>query len=149
MGLRFTKDPAVPDARFATLRDVLGDGFIAVEIDSSKGNPHGFGRTAHSVLTEHFVDEPGNPTVDALEPRARLLRGTAPLARPARFAPSQSASAERSSAWQTTTPSASTSSISVPVSMMPTCPFHSPWPPAMVIVVMGEGAAPAGRMASL
>jgi dienelactone hydrolase len=66
MGLRFTKDPAVPDARFATLRDVLGDRFIAVEIDSSRGNPYGFGRTAHSVLTEHFVDEPGNPTVDAL-----------------------------------------------------------------------------------
>jgi hypothetical protein len=38
-----------------------------VEIDSSKGNPHGFKRTAHSVLTEHFVDEPGNPTVEALE----------------------------------------------------------------------------------
>jgi dienelactone hydrolase len=66
MGLRFTKDAAVPDARFATLRDVLGDGFIAVEIDSSKGNPHGFSRAAHSVLTQHFVDEPGNPTVDAL-----------------------------------------------------------------------------------
>jgi dienelactone hydrolase len=66
MGLRFTKDRNVPDARFATLRDVLGDQFIAVEIDSSKGNEHGFGRTAHSVLTEHFVDEPGNPTVDAL-----------------------------------------------------------------------------------
>lgn len=67
LGLRFTKDLAVPDARFATLRRVLGDRFIAVEIDSSKGNPHGFPRTAHSVLTEHFVDEPGNPTVDALE----------------------------------------------------------------------------------
>jgi dienelactone hydrolase len=67
MGLRFTEDLAVPAARFDTLRRVLGDRFIAVEIDSSKGNPHGFKRTAHSVLTEHFVDEPGNPTVEALE----------------------------------------------------------------------------------
>ena len=67
MGLRFTADMAVPDERFATLRRVLGERFIAVEIDSSKGNPYGFKRTAHSVLTEHFVDEPGNPTVDALE----------------------------------------------------------------------------------
>jgi dienelactone hydrolase len=67
MGLRFTKDVAVPDARFDTLQRVLGDGFIAVEIDSSKGNPYGFKRSAHSVLTEHFVDEPGNPTADALE----------------------------------------------------------------------------------
>lgn len=67
MGLRFTSDMTVPDERFATLRRVLGDQFIAVEIDSSKGNPYGFPRAAHSVLTEHFVDEPGNPTVDALE----------------------------------------------------------------------------------
>jgi dienelactone hydrolase len=67
MGLRFTEDFAVPAARFDTLRRVLGDRFIAVEIDSSKGNLHGFKRTAHSVLTEHFVDEPGNPTVEALE----------------------------------------------------------------------------------
>ncbi|MFO7591734.1 MAG: dienelactone hydrolase family protein [Acidimicrobiia bacterium] len=67
MGLRFTGDPLVPAARFATLRDALGDGFIAVEIDSSKGNPHGIKRTAHSVLTLDLVDEPGHPTHDALE----------------------------------------------------------------------------------
>ncbi|HEY1487235.1 MAG TPA: dienelactone hydrolase family protein, partial [Micromonosporaceae bacterium] len=33
MGLRFTNDSAVPSQRFATLRDALGDNFIAVEID--------------------------------------------------------------------------------------------------------------------
>jgi dienelactone hydrolase len=58
---------AVPEARFDTLRHVLGEQFIAVEIDSSKGNAHGFARSAHSVLTKDFVDEPGNPTVDALQ----------------------------------------------------------------------------------
>jgi dienelactone hydrolase len=62
MGLRFTGDPMVPAARFARLRDELGDNFLAVEIDSSIGNPHGIPRTAHSVLTLHFVDEPGHPT---------------------------------------------------------------------------------------
>jgi len=67
LGLRFTHDRAVPPERFETLRRVLGDRFIGVEIDSSPGNPHGFPRHAHSVLTEHFVDQPGNPTVDALE----------------------------------------------------------------------------------
>jgi len=67
MGLRFTRDPAVPAERFDTLRAALGDRFIAVEIDSSKGNPHGIGRSAHSVLTEHFVDEPGHPTREALD----------------------------------------------------------------------------------
>ena len=67
MGLRFTADVAVPAARFETLRRELGDAFIAVEIDSSKGNAHGIPRAAHSVLTEHFVDEPGHPTRDALD----------------------------------------------------------------------------------
>jgi dienelactone hydrolase len=67
LGLRFTNDMAVPAARFDTLRRALGDRFIAVEIDSSKGNAHGFARGAHSVLTEHFVDEPGNPTAEALD----------------------------------------------------------------------------------
>lgn len=66
LGLRFTKDRAVPEERFARLRAELGDAFVAVEIDSSKGNPHGIKATAHSVLTEDLVDEPGHPTHDAL-----------------------------------------------------------------------------------
>jgi len=67
MGLRFTHDRAVPRERFDRLREELGDKFIAVEIDSSPGNPHGIPRSAHSVLTQHFVDEPGHPTRDALD----------------------------------------------------------------------------------
>jgi len=67
LGLRFTEDKAVPPARFETLRRELGDAFIAVEIDSSKGNPYGIPRAAHSVLTQHFVDEPGHPTREALD----------------------------------------------------------------------------------
>lgn len=66
LGLRFTNDPMVPAARFERLREEIGDRFIAVEIDSSKGNPHGISRTAHSVLTLDLVDEPGHPTHDAL-----------------------------------------------------------------------------------
>ena len=80
-GLRFTGDRAVPADRFATLRRELGDGFVGVEIDSSPGNPHDIPRTAHSVLTEHLVDEPGHPTHDALNQvldlfRERLLTDT-------------------------------------------------------------------------
>jgi dienelactone hydrolase len=67
LGMRFTRDPAVPPERFETLRRELGDAFIAVEIDSSKGNPHGISRFAHSVLTEHFVDEQDHPTRAALD----------------------------------------------------------------------------------
>jgi len=67
LGLRFSKDRAVPDARWARYKTELGDNFIAVEIDSSPGNPHGIKKTAHSVLTEELVDEPGHPTKDALD----------------------------------------------------------------------------------
>ncbi len=66
MAMRFTKDPFVPAERFEHLREVLGDRLIAIEIDSSKDNPHGIPRIAHSVVTEHLVDEPGHPTQDAL-----------------------------------------------------------------------------------
>jgi len=67
MGLRFTGDRLVPEARFDRLREELGDGFIAIEIDSSPGNPHGIQRVAPSVLSPHFVDSPGHPTRDALD----------------------------------------------------------------------------------
>jgi dienelactone hydrolase len=67
LGLRFTGDSFVPPERFERLREELGDNFVAVEIDSSDGNPHGNPKRAHSVLTEHLVDEPGHPTRDALD----------------------------------------------------------------------------------
>jgi dienelactone hydrolase len=66
LAMRFTGDIAVPKERFDHLRDVLGDRLIAIEIDSSKGNAHGIPRAAHSVVTEHLVDEPGHPTHEAL-----------------------------------------------------------------------------------
>ena len=74
LGLRFTGDMAVPGDRFARLREELGDGFVGVEIDSSKGNPHGIPTNAHSVLTEDLVDEPGHPTHDALNQVLDLFR---------------------------------------------------------------------------
>ena len=49
LGLRFTEDFAVGD-RFASLRELLGDAFIAVELPSNK-------KSDHSVLTEQR-DEP-------------------------------------------------------------------------------------------
>jgi len=67
LGLRFSEDRLVPAERFAALADLLGDAFVAVDIDSSPGNPDGIGTRAHSVLTEELVDAPGHPTHDALE----------------------------------------------------------------------------------
>jgi len=74
LGLRFTEDIAVPADRFETLRRELGDGFIGVEIDSSDGNPWGISKRAHSVLTEHFVDQPGHPTREALDQVLEFFR---------------------------------------------------------------------------
>jgi dienelactone hydrolase len=67
IGMRFTGDALVPAERFATLRRELGDGFEAIEIDSSPGNPHGIKRIAHSVVTNDLVDEEGHPTRQALD----------------------------------------------------------------------------------
>lgn len=74
LGLRFTHDRLVPAERFATLRRMLGDRFVGVEIDSSPGNPWGHPSAAHSVLTEHLVDEEGQPTRDALDQVLDLFR---------------------------------------------------------------------------
>jgi dienelactone hydrolase len=62
LGLRFTGDKLSPPERFATLRAELGDSFLAVEIDSSPGNPEGYRKAAHSVLTEDLHDQEGSAT---------------------------------------------------------------------------------------
>jgi dienelactone hydrolase len=49
LGLRYTEDKAV-GTRFETLRHLLGDAFLAVELPSTK-------KTDHSVLTEQRDDE--------------------------------------------------------------------------------------------
>jgi dienelactone hydrolase len=67
LGLRFTNDRAVPDARWARYKAELGDNFIGVEIDSSPGNPNNIKKAAHSVLTEELIDQVGHPTKDALD----------------------------------------------------------------------------------
>jgi dienelactone hydrolase len=87
LGLRFTNDPFCFEERFTTLRRELGDAFIAVEIDSSPGNPHGHPKQAHSVLTEHLQDREGTPTRAALDQtlaffREKLGVGSGPGPRP-------------------------------------------------------------------
>ena len=48
--------------------------FVGIEIDSSKGNPHGNAKMAHSVLTADLVDTPGHPTREALDRAMDLFR---------------------------------------------------------------------------
>lgn len=74
LGLRFTGDKLAPHDRFARLQAELGDAFVGVEIDSSPGNPDGYRRQAHSVLTEDLRDEPGSATRDALDRVLDLFR---------------------------------------------------------------------------
>ena len=74
LGLRFTGDKASPPERFAALRELLGDGFVGVELDSSAGNRHGHRKGAHSVLTEDLDDRPGTPTREALDQVLDLFR---------------------------------------------------------------------------
>ena len=74
LGLRFSGDRSAPPERFAALQELLGDGFVGVELDSSAGNPHGHKKTAHSVLTEDLDDRPGTPTREALDQVLDLFR---------------------------------------------------------------------------
>lgn len=74
MGLRFSEDPAVPAERFATLRKRLGDAFEVIELDSKPGNPGGFGKRAHSVLTAEVRDRPGHQALAARDRVVAFLR---------------------------------------------------------------------------
>jgi dienelactone hydrolase len=65
VGLRFSEDAMVPGGRFKTLKDRLGDAFEVIEIDSKKGNEHGIGRMAHSVLTDQVREVDGHPAYEA------------------------------------------------------------------------------------
>jgi dienelactone hydrolase len=74
MGLRFSEDSIVPSARFATLRRRLGDAFEVIELDSKPGNPGGFGKSAHSVLTAEVRERPGHQALAARERVVAFLR---------------------------------------------------------------------------
>lgn len=71
MGLRFSEDKLAPGERFATLKERLGDAFEVIDIDSGPGNQHGFGKMAHSVLTDEVREVDGHP---AYEARKRVVQ---------------------------------------------------------------------------
>jgi dienelactone hydrolase len=70
MGLRFSEDKLSPRERFTALKERLGDAFEVIEIDSGPGNEGGFGKMAHSVLTDEVREVDGQP---AYEARKRVL----------------------------------------------------------------------------
>jgi dienelactone hydrolase len=73
LGLRFAGDPMSPGERFRFLARELGDAFVAVELDDASANPDATIRP-HSVLTEHLIDAPGQPTREALDRVLELFR---------------------------------------------------------------------------
>ena len=73
LGLRFQGDPLAPAARFAFLREQLGDAFVGVELPQSAGHPDSLVKPHHSVLTRDLIDEPGQPTYEALQQVLKLL----------------------------------------------------------------------------
>ena len=74
LGLRFEGDPLVPEERFAALRERLGSGFVAVELKQADGHPKSPLAKHHSVLTGSLIDEPGQPTWEALRAVLELFR---------------------------------------------------------------------------
>lgn len=62
IGLRFLRDPLVPQARFDSYKHTFGDRFEAIEIDPSQAQAYPPLRP-HAVLTVHLRDEdPDGPT---------------------------------------------------------------------------------------
>ena len=55
-----------------------GDAFEVIEINSKKGNEHGFGKMAHSVLTLEVREQDGHP---AYEARKRVVEFLTELSR--------------------------------------------------------------------
>jgi dienelactone hydrolase len=74
LGLRFTGDLGVPAPRFERMKQEFGDSFLAIEIDSSLGNPHGINPLAHSVLGLNYNHSPEHPTVVAEQQTVDFLK---------------------------------------------------------------------------
>ena len=55
-------------------RQRLGDAFEVIEIDSKKGNEHGFGKMAHSVLTLEVREQEGHPAYEARKRVVEFLK---------------------------------------------------------------------------
>ncbi|WNV84011.1 dienelactone hydrolase family protein [Umezawaea sp. Da 62-37] len=74
LGMRFSEDPVMPRERFASLRELLGDAFEVIELDSSPGNAAGFAKNAHAVITGEVREVPGHPALGARQRVVEFLR---------------------------------------------------------------------------
>ncbi|MFF0342527.1 dienelactone hydrolase family protein [Kribbella sp. NPDC004875] len=74
LGMRFSQDRMAPAERFSTLRTHLGDAFEVIELDSGPGNPDGYTRGAHAVLTRDLREDPPNSAFHARSRAVEFLR---------------------------------------------------------------------------
>ncbi len=74
MGLKFSRDIAVPDERFSAYRDAFGEAVELIVLDSSRGNEDGYNRTAHSVLTLEVREDRPNSASRARDRVVAFLR---------------------------------------------------------------------------
>jgi dienelactone hydrolase len=74
LGLRFSEDLSAPRARFAALKEKLGDAFEVIELDSSAGNSGGYPKGAHSVLTGEVRETPPNSAYETRDHVVEFLR---------------------------------------------------------------------------
>ena len=73
LALRFIQDPMCPGERFARLRTEFGAAFGG-DRDRREVRQPAFPKPAHSVLTNHLIDEAGQPTREALDRTLAFLR---------------------------------------------------------------------------
>jgi len=74
LGLRFSEDISAPRARFASIKEKLGDAFEVIELDSSPGNSGGYATGAHSVLTSEVRENPANSAYETREHVVEFLK---------------------------------------------------------------------------
>lgn len=74
LGLRFSQDRALSGDRFDAYARTFGEAVELVVLDSSTGNPDGYSRVAHSVLTAEVRTDPPNSAHAAREQVVAFLR---------------------------------------------------------------------------
>jgi dienelactone hydrolase len=67
LAYRFEGDPHCRHVRFAAYAEALGDRFVPTVLPDSAANPNARKKTPHSVVTQHLIDEAGQPTRKAVD----------------------------------------------------------------------------------
>ncbi|MBI3677785.1 MAG: dienelactone hydrolase family protein [Proteobacteria bacterium] len=65
LAYRFEGDSFCKAQRFAAYQEALGDRFVGRVLPDSAANPSAMMKNPHSVVTQHLIDEEGQPTIQA------------------------------------------------------------------------------------